>query len=154
VTASGLRCDDAHIEVRKQLMQDPVFYPLGTELERNGQGNGERKLEDMIHRILREKSGPTTVLEVFFTDGSAIKVFKQMDAIDEYENFESFLSEKMRNLELLDNRDERYYIGLLRKQAGNFSTRKLNLIADGKMQLFLNGNGPLEVAMRNAVDKP
>ena len=60
----------------------------------------------------------------------------------------------MRNLELLDNRDERYYIGLLRYQAGNFSTRKLNLIADGKMQLFMNGNGPLEVAMRNAVDKP
>ena len=43
-----------------------------------------------------------------------------MDAIDEHENFESFLSEKLRNLELLDNRDERYYIGMLRKQAGNF----------------------------------
>ena len=127
-------------------MQDQAFHPLRTELERNGQRNGERKLEDMIHRILKEKSGPTTVLEVFFTDGSAIKNFKQMDAIDEHENFESFLSEKLRNLELLDN--------LLRKQAGNFSTRKLNLIADGKMQLFLNGNGPLEVAMRNAVDKP
>ena len=107
-------------------MQDQVFHPLRTELERNGQRNGERKLEDMIHRILKEKSGPTTVLEVFFADGSAIKKFKQMDAIDEHENFESFF----------------------------FSTRKLNLIADGKMQLFLNGNGPLEVAMRNAVGKP
>jgi hypothetical protein len=135
-------------------MQDQAFHPLRTELERNGQRNGERKLEDMIHRILKEKSGPTTVLKVFFADGSAINNFKQMDAIDEHENFESFLSEKLRNLELLDNRDERYYIGTLRYQAGNFSTRKLNLIADGKMQLFLNGNGPLEVAMRNAVDKP
>jgi hypothetical protein len=151
---AGLRCDDAHVEVRKQLMQDQVFHPLRTELERNGQGDGERKLEDMIHRILKEKSGPTTVLEVFFTDGSAIKFFKQMDAIDEHENFESFLSEKLQNLELLDNRDQRYYIGTLRNQAGNFSTRKLNLTADGKMQLFLNGNGPLEVAMRNAVGKP
>ena len=151
---AGLRCDDVHVEVRKQLMQDQVFHPLRTELERNGQANGERKLEDMIHRILKEKSGPTTVLEVFFTDGSAIKFFKQMDAIDKHENFESFLSEKLRNLELLDNRDNRYYIGTLRNQAGNFSTRKLNLTADGKMQLFLNGNGPLEVAMRNAVGKP
>ena len=98
---AGLRCDDAHVEVRKQLMQDQVFHPLRTELERNGQGDGERKLEDMIHRILKEKSGPTTVLEVFFTDGSATKFFKQMDAIDEHENFESYLSEKLRNLELL-----------------------------------------------------
>jgi hypothetical protein len=101
-------------------MQDQAFHPLRTELERNGQRNGERKLEDMIHRILKEKSGPTTVLKVFFADGSAINNFKQMDAIDEHENFESFLSEKLRNLELLDNRDERYYIGMLRKQAGNF----------------------------------
>ncbi len=90
---AGLRCDDVHVEVRKKLMQDQVFHPLRTELERNGQANGERKLEDMVHRILKEKSGPTTVLEIFFTDGSAIKFFKQMDAIDKHENFESFLSE-------------------------------------------------------------
>ena len=150
---AGVRSDNVHVEVRKKLMRDSDSRHLRTDLELHVPGNGDRALEDILVTMLKAKNGPKTVLTVFFNDGSAMEFFKLMAFLVKSVDFVSFSSEKMRNLELLDNSDNRYYIGRLRNKAGNFSQHNLKLTVDGKMQVFLNGNGPLEVAMRNAVGK-
>ena len=47
------------------------------------------------------------------------------------------------------------YSGNLRTQKGDITSRlgTVTLTAEGKMQLFLNGNGALEIALRNEVGK-
>lgn len=60
------------------------------------------------------------------------------------------LEEKIKPIEDLDNTGDQYYSGKLRNSKGQIDLRSVQFTPLGKGQLLLNGNGPLEIALRDA----
>jgi len=125
-------------------------------------GHDQRRMEQWVKNMLSQSKGPQKVLDVLYNDGSAHEFLKLLQSIEGNgpgaRDFETLREEKMRSLVALDNRDDngqpgRYYVGNLYTKEGEPTTHKLTLTAAGKMQLFLNGNGALEITLRDVVGK-
>ena len=122
-------------------------------------GNNQRRVELWVQNMLAQKSGPKRALEILYDRGSAHEFLKLLESVegqaDDARDFITLRDEKIRALEALDNRNERYYAGNLRTKDGSITKHlgAVSLTAVGKMQLFLNGNGALEIALRNEVGK-
>ncbi len=79
-----------------------------------------------------------------------------MACFPDAEQEQAFIDEKIPHLQALErlNNDGRYYSGALRNDKGETTKavlRQLTLTAAGKNQLLLNGNGPVEIALRDVV---
>ena len=154
---SNLRTDNLHVEVRKKFLLEDTSYQM-LQVVGNDQ-QSQRRIERWVTNMLATPSGPTKALQVLYNDGSAYELLKLLESIEEQapdaRDFVTLRDEKVQSLERLDNSGNRYFKGNLRNKDGLITAKlgKVTLTAEGKMQLFLNGNGHLEIALRNVVAK-
>ena len=112
----------------------------------------QRVIEGWVELFLAKPSGPKKALELLYDKGpfrAAVRFISYMEdkASGTPRTFEELEEQKIRSLAILDNHDERYYRGNLR------NPRNVKLTAEGKQQLFLNGDGAVEIALRNVMGK-
>ena len=154
----NLSTTNLHTKIKNDLNNELTSAQNSSEVKRVF--GKQRFAEGLIQSLLSKPSGPERALRVYYEDGS-MKDF--LDLLVEMErqtsgsrDFKAMRDEKVSQLENLDNRDQRYYVGNLRNKIGGDITTKLGrviLTAEGKNQLFLTGGGDLEVAFRNQMGK-
>ena len=154
VRTPNLRTDKFYIEVRQKFLREDTSHKVLQLV-----GNDQHRIERWVINMLATPSGPTKVLQVLYEDGSALELLKLLVSIEEQapgaRDFVALRDEKVHCLERLDNSDNRYYTGDLRKRNGTITAQlgRVILTKEGKMQLFLNGNGSLEIALRTVIAK-
>ena len=155
----NLRTDNLHVEIRQKFLEQDEGQGVIQRVDQQLGGNNQRRVELWVQNMLAQKSGPKRALEILYDRGSAHEFLKLLESVegqaDDARDFITLRDEKIRALEALDNRNERYYAGNLRTKDGSITKHlgAVSLTAVGKMQLFLNGNGALEIALRNEVGK-
>ena len=142
-----LRTDDLHVEIRQKFLEQDEGQGVIQRVDQQLGGNNQRRVELWVQNMLAQKSGPKRALEILYDRGSAHEFLKLLESVegqaDDARDFITLRDEKIRALEALDNRNERYYAGNLRTKDGSITKHlgAVSLTAVGKMQLFLNGNG-------------
>ena len=158
----NLRTNDLHVEIREKFLKEDESHSVVKEIDKKLAGNhvgNQRLVELWVQNMLSQKSGPRQALHILYNGGSAHEFLKFLESVEVHaadaRDFNTLRDEKIDCLERLDNRDERYYSGNLRTKNGDITWRlgTVSLTALGKMQLFLNGHGALEIALRNEVGK-
>jgi hypothetical protein len=158
----NLRTNDLHVEIREKFLKEDESHSVVKEIDKKLAGNhvgNQRRVELWVQNMLSQKSGPRQALNALYNGGSAHEFLKFLASVEVHaadaRDFNTLRDEKIDCLERLDNQNERYYSGNLRTQKGDITSRLWTVIltAEGKMQLFLNGNGALEIALRNEVGK-
>ena len=157
--SENLRTDNLHVEIRNKFLKHDKSRQVVQELDRTLGGSNERRVESWIQNMLAQKSGPKRALSVLYDDGSAKDFLKLLETIegqaDDARDFNALRHEKISFLASLDNQGDRYYTGDLRTRDGKIKANlgQVRLTALGKMQLATNGNGALEIALRNQTAK-
>ena len=154
----NLSTTNLHTKIKNDLNNELTSAQNSSEVKRVF--GKQRFAEGLIQSLLSKPSGPERALRVYYEDGS-LKEFLNLLVEMEREtsgdrDFRAMRDEKVSQLENLDNRDERYFVGNLRNKVGGGITTQLGrviLTAEGKNQLFLTGGGDLEVAFRNQMGK-
>ena len=138
----NLSTTNLHTKIKNDLNNELTSAQNSSEVKRVF--SKQRFAEGLIQSLLSKPSGPERALRVYYEDGS-LKEFLNLLVEMEREtsgdrDFRAMRDEKVSQLENLDNRDERYYVGNLRNKVGGGITTQLGrviLTAEGKNQLFL-----------------
>ena len=149
----GIRTNNLHVKIREQWQQRLLAEADAVLPLVNGD---QRSLEHLFEIMLSKAKGPETFMKVFYFEGPfkefcqlIVSMYKGSGARD----LNTLATEKIGFLEALDNTGNRYYVGNLYTTVGQININKLKLTAEGKTQCGLNGNGSLEIALRNVVGK-
>ena len=145
-----MRTDNVHVKVR-QMINDDLQHERVDDVQLRSVFGDQRVIEGWVELFLATPSGPKKALELLYDEGSfraAVKFISDMDkASGTPRTFDELEEQKIRSLAILDNHDERYYRGNLK------NPRNVKLTVEGKQQLFLNGDGAVEIALRNVMGK-
>ena len=147
----NLPTHNVHVKVR-QMINDDLQHERVDDVQLRSVFGDQRVIEGWVELFLAKPSGPKKALELLYDKGpfrAAVRFISYMEdkASGTPRTFEELEEQKIRSLAILDNHDERYYRGNLRHP------RNVKLTAEGKQQLFLNGDGAVEIALRNVMGK-